>query len=69
MSGVRVKGKIRGPIAIIWTWRILRFIKRCVGKGVFRNSGSVQRMHSYVEWIGENIGAESPKDRTPLEVS
>jgi hypothetical protein len=25
-------------------------------------------MHSHVEWIGENIGAESPRARTPLEI-
>jgi hypothetical protein len=26
-------------------------------------------MHSYVEWIRENIGAESPRARTPLAVT
>jgi hypothetical protein len=34
-----------------------------------RISGSLQRMHSYAEWIGENIGAESSRARTPLAVS
>ncbi len=30
---------------------------------------SLQRMHSHAEWIGENIGAESSRARTPLAVS
>jgi hypothetical protein len=36
------------------------------GKGVFRISGSLQRMHSYAKWIGENIGAKSSRARTSL---
>ncbi|MBW2607602.1 MAG: four helix bundle protein [Deltaproteobacteria bacterium] len=39
------------------------------GKGVFRISESLQRMHSHAEWIGENIGAESSRARPPLAVS
>jgi len=37
-------------------------------KGVFRISRSLQRMYSYAEWIGENIGAEKSRARTPLAV-
>jgi len=39
------------------------------GKGVFRISGSLQRMHSYAKWIGENIGAKSSRARISLAVS
>jgi hypothetical protein len=61
VSGVRCQGETRGPTAIIWTCRILRSIK-------ITNYGSLKRMHSYLEWIRENIGAESPGAKTPLAV-
>jgi len=54
VSGVRVKGEMSWPILYEH------------GKGVFRNSGSLQKMNLYIEWIGENIGAESSRARTSL---
>ena len=56
VSGVRIKGETRWPKAIIWTWRIWRSIKSCVG-------------YIFVEWIRENIGAKNTSTRTPLAVS
>ena len=36
---------------------------------LFRISESLQKMHSYAEWIGKNMGAVSSRDRTPLAVN